>query len=314
MIAIPGGTLLMGSDEFYRDEGPVHEREVAPFELDAHPVTNEEYRRVRRRDRLRDRRRARPRSRRLPRCGPGRPRPRLDGLHPDRRAGRPARLAAVVALAAGRVLARARGTRVVHRRRGCGIPSCTCRSRMPPPTRRGPAGACRPRAEWEWAARGGLVGARFAWGDEEHPQRAPDGQSVAGLVPVPQHGAEGWVGTSPVGTFPPNGYGLLDMTGNTWEWTSDFYAPRHVASRDRRRWTPAAARTCSATPPAGRRAARAQGRLAPVLAGLLPALPPRRALAAVRRHRDDAHRLPLRAMSSAWVRRDRPCDGCRARC
>ncbi|MET0780916.1 MAG: SUMF1/EgtB/PvdO family nonheme iron enzyme, partial [Microbacterium sp.] len=40
LIAIPGGTLLMGSDEFYRDEGPVHEREVAPFELDAHAVTN----------------------------------------------------------------------------------------------------------------------------------------------------------------------------------------------------------------------------------------------------------------------------------
>jgi formylglycine-generating enzyme required for sulfatase activity len=44
MIAIPGGTLLMGSDEFYRDEGPVHERNIVPFELDVHPVTNEEYR------------------------------------------------------------------------------------------------------------------------------------------------------------------------------------------------------------------------------------------------------------------------------
>ena len=49
-----------------------------------------------------------------------------------------------------------------------------------------------------------------------------------GSFPYRNTGAEGWVGTSPVGTFPPNGYGLLDMTGNTWEWTTDFYAPRHA--------------------------------------------------------------------------------------
>jgi formylglycine-generating enzyme required for sulfatase activity len=83
-------------------------------------------------------------------------------------------------------------------------------------------------AEFEFAARGGLVGARFAWGDEE----LPDGRLMVnrwqGSFPYRNTGAAGFVGTSPVRTFPPNGYGLFDVTGNVWEWTTDFYAPRHL--------------------------------------------------------------------------------------
>ena len=52
-----------------------------------------------------------------------------------------------------------------------------------------------------------------------------------GSFPYANTGADGWVGTSPVGTFPANGYGLVDMTGNTWEWTSDYYSPRHIVPR-----------------------------------------------------------------------------------
>jgi formylglycine-generating enzyme len=79
-------------------------------------------------------------------------------------------------------------------------------------------------AEWEYAARGGLDGCIFAWGDEERP----NGQLLAnhwqGEFPWRNTGAKGWRGTSPVGLFPRNGYGLCDMTGNVWEWTADYYS------------------------------------------------------------------------------------------
>jgi formylglycine-generating enzyme required for sulfatase activity len=81
-------------------------------------------------------------------------------------------------------------------------------------------------AEWEYAARGGVDGAVFAWGD--HP--APGGELMAnhwqGDFPWNNVGAKGWRGTSPVGLFPPNGYGLVDATGNVWEWTTDYFASR----------------------------------------------------------------------------------------
>ena len=85
-------------------------------------------------------------------------------------------------------------------------------------------------AEWEYAARGGLDGAVFAWGDEQHP----DGELMAnfwqGEFPWRNTGAKQWRGTSPVGLFPPNGYGLSDVTGNVWEWTTDFYSPQGAGS------------------------------------------------------------------------------------
>ncbi len=83
-------------------------------------------------------------------------------------------------------------------------------------------------AEWELAARGGLDGAIFTWGDEDHNGT---GRLLAntwqGRFPWENLGAAGWRGTSKVGTFPANGYGLDDMAGNVWEWTSDFFTPRH---------------------------------------------------------------------------------------
>jgi sulfatase modifying factor 1 len=83
-------------------------------------------------------------------------------------------------------------------------------------------------AEWEYAARGGLDGAVFAWGDEF----APDGRMMAntwqGEFPWQNLLADGYAGTSPVGAFPANGYGLYDMTGNVWEWTCDGFGPQVV--------------------------------------------------------------------------------------
>jgi formylglycine-generating enzyme len=82
-------------------------------------------------------------------------------------------------------------------------------------------------AEWEYAARGGLEGAAFAWGDEHFPDGKPLANTWQGEFPWQNLKLDGHEGTSPVGEFPPNGYGLYDMTGNVWEWTSDWYVPRH---------------------------------------------------------------------------------------
>jgi formylglycine-generating enzyme len=84
-------------------------------------------------------------------------------------------------------------------------------------------------AEWEFAARGGLDGAEFAWGDEF----TPDGKHMAntwqGDFPRQNLCSDGFERTSPVTAFPPNNYGLYDMIGNVWEWTGDWYAPKHEA-------------------------------------------------------------------------------------
>jgi formylglycine-generating enzyme required for sulfatase activity len=85
-------------------------------------------------------------------------------------------------------------------------------------------------AEWEYAARGGLEDAEYAWGND----LKPDGKLMAnfwqGEFPWQNLGLDGFAGTSPVGSFAPNGYGLHDMTGNVWEWTADFFTPAHVGT------------------------------------------------------------------------------------
>lgn len=82
-------------------------------------------------------------------------------------------------------------------------------------------------AEWERAARGGLEGAAYVWGNAF----APDGKMMAntwqGEFPWQNLKTDGYIGTSPVGAFPPNGYGLHDMAGNVWEWTTDWWTARH---------------------------------------------------------------------------------------
>jgi formylglycine-generating enzyme len=78
-------------------------------------------------------------------------------------------------------------------------------------------------AEWEFAARGGLEEAVFAWGDEHSPGGRLMANTWQGEFPWQNLGAEGYEGTSPIGAFPPNGYGLRDVTGNVWEWTCDFF-------------------------------------------------------------------------------------------
>jgi formylglycine-generating enzyme len=84
-------------------------------------------------------------------------------------------------------------------------------------------------AEWEFAARGGLEGAEYAWGDEFTPGGKHMANTWQGAFPHENARADGWARTSPVGVFSPNGYGLYDMIGNVWEWTTDFWSSRHPA-------------------------------------------------------------------------------------
>ena len=80
-------------------------------------------------------------------------------------------------------------------------------------------------AEWEFAARGGLDGKDYAWGDELAPGGAMMANYWQGLFPYANQLLDAWERTSPVRAFPPNGYGIFDMIGNVWEWTKDWYAP-----------------------------------------------------------------------------------------
>jgi formylglycine-generating enzyme len=223
MIRVPGGTLQMGSVDFYPEEGPVHEREVAPFELDEHPVSNAQFG-----DFVSDTGYVTVAEREV---GP---------LAPDMPTLAPGSM--VFTPSAGPVDLQDwrqwwRWETGANWRQPFG-PGSSIDDRIGHPvvqvafedaaTYAAWAGKRLPtEAELEWAARGGLVGARYAWGDEAQPAGRLMANIWQGSFPYLNTGAEGWVGTSPVGTFPANGYGLYDLIGNVWEWTSDYWLPRH---------------------------------------------------------------------------------------
>jgi formylglycine-generating enzyme len=86
-------------------------------------------------------------------------------------------------------------------------------------------------AEWEFSARGGLEGTPYAWGAELTPGGRQMANVWQGEFPWQNLLADGYEGTAPVGQFPANGYGLFDMIGNVWEWTTDWYGAHHPPTK-----------------------------------------------------------------------------------
>jgi len=229
MIRISGGSFLMGSDRFYREERPVRRREVEGFWMDSHPVTNAQFRRF------------------IDETGyvtfaerPPNPADYPDALPEFLTPGSLVfrKPPGPVAIGDYRVWWTYVPGACWQRPEG---PGSDIESRLHHPvvhvtledaeTYARWAGKELPtEAEWEFAARGGLDGAAYAWGDELYPDGRQMANTWQGRFPWENVQTDGYEGTSPVDAFPPNGYGLLDMIGNAWEWTSSRYTQDH--SRD----------------------------------------------------------------------------------
>jgi formylglycine-generating enzyme required for sulfatase activity len=227
MERLPGGTFKMGSDRHYPEEGPAHEVTVDGFWIDRMPVTNAQFRRfVEATGHVTLAERA----------------PNPDD-YPGARSELLVPAAIVFVKPSGPVDLRN------HFNWWTLIPGADWRHPLGPESSiegldQHPvvqvayedaaayarwAGKKLPtEAEWEYAARGGLRDAEFAWGDE----LSPGGQMMAntwqGVFPSENLLTDGYEGTSPASAFPPNGFGLFDMIGNVWEWTTDWYAARHL--------------------------------------------------------------------------------------
>lgn len=222
MVWIPGGTFLMGSDEHYPEEAPAHRVKVSGFWMDCHTVTNREFERfvaetgyVTLAERPAD-----------PADYPGaipellvpsssmfkKPAQKVDmrnsynwwvyvsganWRHPRGPASSIKKLGdhPVVHVAFEDAEAYAKWA-------GKELPT---------------------EAEWEFAARGGLDGAEFVWGDELTPGGKHLANTWQGEFPYENRNEDGYEWTAPVGSFPANGFGLHDMAGNVWQWTTDWY-------------------------------------------------------------------------------------------
>ena len=229
----------MGSEAFYPEERPVRRGRGRRLLDRRAPGHGGRVPALRSRDRLRHARRAAARPADYPDADPELlvPGSLVFRKTPGPVASR--RRPQLVGVRAGRVLEEARRAGQRRSTDATATPSSTSPTRTRRRTRPGRGKALPTEAEWEYAARGGLDGAAFAWGDEHFPNGKPMANTWQGEFPWQNLKADGFEGTSPVGSFPPNGYGLYDMTGNVWEWTSDWFGR---SLRERR--APAAPRRC----------------------------------------------------------------------
>jgi formylglycine-generating enzyme len=222
MVWIPGGTFLMGSDRHYPEEAPAHRVTVSGFWMDQNTVTNAEFRRF------------------------------VDATGYVTLAERPANAAdypgAKPELLVPSSVVFVQAARRVDLTNSYNWWSYVAGANWRHP--RGPGSsleglathpvvhvACADaeayavwagkelpsEAEWEFAARGGLDGAEYAWGGELTPGNRHMANTWQGEFPWQNLEEDGYDWTAPVGSFPPNGYGLCEMTGNVWEWTADWF-------------------------------------------------------------------------------------------
>lgn len=244
MAWIPGGTFRMGCDDFYSEEQPIHPAQVDGFWMDRYPVTNASFAGFVEATNYVTVAERRPNPGEYPGIDPAllmpgslvfRPPPGRVGLNDVRLwwayvpgaywrepegpgsslGGRDEHPVVHVAYEDALAFARWMGKE---------LPS---------------------EAEWEFAARGGLDGATFVWGDEFAPEGRMLANTWQGEFPWQNLRTDGYEGTSPVGAFPANGYSLYDMAGNVWEWTVDDFAPWHAAAATKACCTPRSCRVAS---------------------------------------------------------------------
>ncbi len=223
MALIDGGSFRMGAAEFYPEERPVREVAVDAFWIDEHPVTVAEFRRfVKATGHVTCAERP-PARDEYPDADPSLLVPGSLVFHPtpgpvsldDYRAWWhyvPGATWERPEGPASDVYTRARHP-VVHVTHADAAAYAAWAGKALPT-----------EAEWEYAARGGLDGRVFCWGDEFMPGGRLMANTWHGEFPFRQARPDEWLRTSPVGTYPPNGYGLYDMAGNVWEWTDDFFS------------------------------------------------------------------------------------------
>jgi formylglycine-generating enzyme required for sulfatase activity len=226
MVWIPGGTFRMGSDKHYPEERPIHRVTVDGFWMDRYPVTNERFQRF------------------------------IDATKhvtfaeiPPRAEDYPGALPHML-YAGSLVFVKPKGPVDLRNIGGWWHFMKAADWRHPQGPRSSLEGrerhpvvhvsfsdaeafaawegkALPSEAEWEFAARGGLDGADYPWGNELFPGGKPMANFWQGEFPWQNLCQDGYEGTSPVDAFPANGYGLQDMVGNVWEWTTDWYQPGH---------------------------------------------------------------------------------------
>ena len=279
MIRIPGGTFRMGSDQHYPEEAPVHRVTVDGFWIDPTPVTNAQFRAFVEATGYVTFAEIAPDPKDYPGALPHMLKAGGLVFTPPGKPVDLARLEPVVALHVRRQLA-------PSLRQGQPLgglddhPVVHVAYRDAEAYARWAGKELPTEAEWEFAARGGLDGAEFAWGDEFTPGGRHMANTWQGEFPYENLRADGYARTSPVRAFPPNGYGLYDMIGNVWEWTTDWYSARHDRRRGQgllragepaRRRDGGQLRSAPARDPHS--AQGAEGRLASVRAELLPPLP-----------------------------------------
>ncbi len=227
MLWIPGGTFRMGSEDFYPEEGPVHDVCIEGFWMDQNLVSNEQFARFVKATgyvTLAER----PLN---PADFPGAPAENLiPGALVFQKAQGPVDLSNYMnwwawtpgaswmhPFGPGSTIERVEQHPVVH----VAYEDAEAYAKW--------AGKDLPtEAEWERAARGGLDSKKFTWGDEHFPGGKAMANSWQGEFPWQNLLVDGFMGTSPIASFPANGYGLFDMAGNVWEWTVDWFVPRHA--------------------------------------------------------------------------------------
>jgi sulfatase modifying factor 1 len=226
MVFVPGGSFLMGSNDFYVEERPARREAVRGFWVDQHPVTNAQFRQFVGATGYVTFSERPPDPANYPDADPSllvpgslvfrKPRgpvdlrdyrawweyaPGADWQHPE---------------GPGSTIEGRDDHPVVHvaHEDACAYAAW--------------AGKALPtESEWEFAARGGLEGAPYAWGETFAPEGRAMANTWQGRFPWENLKADGYEGTSPVDAFPANGYGLHDMIGNVWEWTASPFAPHH---------------------------------------------------------------------------------------